>query len=349
MDMAGQIKKLLIIRQDKLGDLVTTTPALRAVKLARPDLHVTAWIPRALEPVLRHNPNVDAVGFTTYRPDFKLCAQHVREIRDQRFDAVVFVKSRAGTHIPLTWFARIPQRVGSTRKSYGRFLTRNLALDWDEMHEHEAELSYRVLEACLGQSLERLPMEVMAGKVDEEQAAELVGSVEGYFCVHPGTGGTCRPWPEERYAQAIRDIYRGTGLTCLVTGTLEEAELAQRLAEGAGEMAVSVAGKTSILSLAALLRGAKMVLVGSTGTLHLAASQQTPCLLIEPTPDSAQRIAKWAPWMSPHRAVGAQDVCAGCNHIHCHQTGKHCVESIEPSMVVEAALSMLKGGVQSNV
>ena len=131
-------------------------------------------------------------------------------------------------------------------------------------------------------------------------------------------------------------------MTCAVTGTPDEADLARRIADGVGSSARHVAGKTSILSLTALLKRAKLLLVGSTGTMHLAASQKTPTVLIEPTPDSTQRIAKWAPWMAPHRAVGASAVCPGCDHIQCHQTGMDCVGSIEVARVVDAALDLLK-------
>ncbi len=336
---------LIKIRPDKIGDVLLATPAIHALKLVYPEAQLTMWVHPGIAAALQNNPDLEAVGPTTFRPTFKQGLDHIRRMRAGKFDMVIFLKDRAGSHIPLSWMARISRRVGSVRKWYGKLLTENLDMLWDASPKHEAELCYEMLERALGVKLERLPTSMPVATEDETRAGNIlreIGVKGEYFCLHAGTAGTSQPWPADLFAATARKIIKRTGLPCVLTGMKSEIDLVANVAAQIGDKAFSAAGKTDLLTLAALLKNSNGLVTGSTGTMHIAAAQQTPLVVVEPMPDAAERIPKWHPWMSPHKAILATKVCEGCAGRNCHGKGRLCMDSISIDEVVETAIQLFK-------
>jgi ADP-heptose:LPS heptosyltransferase len=109
--------------------------------------------------------------------------------------------------------------------------------------------------------------------------------------VHPGAADAARRWPAERFA-ALARAEREAGREVVVTGAAGEAALARRVAAAAGlEAGAVLAGRTTVMELAALVAAAGRVVCGDTGVAHLATAFATPSLvLFGPTPPE-----RWGP------------------------------------------------------
>lgn len=330
MGGAETVERLLLIkiRPDKLGDVLLATPLARSLKAAIPSLEISMWVHPWLEPVLRHNPDLASVEATDFRLGLKESLDHIKRMRG-RFDAVMFLKDRAGTHIPLAFMAGVPRRIGSVRKAYGSMLTDNLPMEWDATPVHEAEICYQMAERAFGLELERLPsaLYLLEGERDQGRAfVKELGADGGYFCLQPGTGGTSAAWDTDSFVVAGRSIAAESGWHCLITGSVAERDMAEAVREKIGLPAINVAGRLDLRMLAAVLADSKGLVTGSTGTMHVAATQQTPCVVIQLPPNADEWIAKWHPWMSPYQAVTA----AGS------------ADSIPREAVVKAALDLFR-------
>lgn len=336
---------LIKIRPDKIGDVLLATPVIRSLKQLEPGFELTMWVHPGIADVVSNNPDLESVGATTFRPTFSEGLDYIKRMRAGKFDAVIFLKDRAGSHIPLSWLAGVPRRIGSVKKWYGKFLTQNFDMLWDDVPTHEAELCYQLVERALDVKLERLPISMPVAPDDEANAQALlneVGIKGSYFCLQAGTAGTSRPWSPEKLAVVAKEIIAQTSMSCVLTGMPSEAELVDNVAAMVGDKAYSVAGKTDIKTIAAILKASKGLITGSTGTLHLAAAQQTPLILIEPLPGAEARISKWHPWMSPYKAFPATKVCEGCTFKHCMENGHACLDSISVEEVAEAAVELFR-------
>lgn len=126
----------------------------------------------------------------------------------------------------------------------------------------------------------------------------------------------------------------------VVTGGANEATLAELVCQQAGEVAVNMAGQTSVPVLAAVLRRAKLLVSGDTGAVPVAASVGTPCVVVHPVSDHRVREKRWHPWMVAYRIVPAAAMCTGCSPQACAMGGELCKRSITADAVVEAALSL---------
>ena len=117
--------------------------------------------------------------------------------------------------------------------------------------------------------------------------------------VHPGAAHGARRWPAERFAEVVAWA-KARGLTPVVTGTDAERGLASAvaLAAGLGDGAV-LAGRLSLVELAALVASARMVVSGDTGVSHLATAYRTPSVtLFGPTPPQL-----WGPPPDPRHVT----------------------------------------------
>lgn len=132
----------------------------------------------------------------------------------------------------------------------------------------------------------------------------------GAVVIHPGAAYPSRRWPVERCA-AVGSWARDQGLDIVVTGNAEEQPLAVAVADAAGLGPDAVlAGRTDLLSLSALVHGARLVICGDTGIAHLATAFGTPSVvLFGPVPPS-----EWGPPAEgPHTVLwhGAERASSG--------------------------------------
>ncbi|MDQ3885575.1 MAG: glycosyltransferase family 9 protein [Actinomycetota bacterium] len=158
--------------------------------------------------------------------------------------------------------------------------------------------------------------------------------VPGYVVLHPGASVPARAWPAERCAQAVGAL-AAAGYRVLVTGAPGERELTARVA---GEHGVDLGGATDLGTLAAVLDGARAVVVGNTGPAHLAAAVGTPVVsLFSPVVPAS----RWAPYGVPVALLGDQDApCRGSRARHCPVPGHPCLAGVTAAEVVEAVDSL---------
>lgn len=121
--------------------------------------------------------------------------------------------------------------------------------------------------------------------------------------IHPGAASAARRWPADRWAEVARR-QMAAGRTVVLTGSLTDWELGQCIARKAGlPPDACLAGRTSVVELAAVVCAAGLVLSGDTGIAHLATAFGRPSVVLfgpvppsewGPPPDRPQHVALWA-------------------------------------------------------
>jgi ADP-heptose:LPS heptosyltransferase len=154
--------------------------------------------------------------------------------------------------------------------------------------------------------------------------------------LHPGASVPARRWPGERFAATTRSL-ASRGVRVVVTGSPEERELTALVAGADG---LDLGGRTSLAETAAVIAGARAVVVGNTGPAHLAAAVGTPVVsLFAPTVPAD----RWAPYGVPRVLLGDQHAaCRGSRARTCPVPGHPCLSSVNPEDVVVALGRLLE-------
>ncbi|MEB3357764.1 MAG: glycosyltransferase family 9 protein [Synechococcales bacterium] len=113
---------------------------------------------------------------------------------------------------------------------------------------------------------------------------------QSYVCIHPGASGGDRRWSPTGFA-AVADTLAQKGYTVVLTGTAAEQALVETVAQKMASRPVSLAGKTSLGTLAVLLQRSALLVCNDTGISHLAAATNTPSVVVF----SNSEVHRWAP------------------------------------------------------
>ncbi|MBX3097553.1 MAG: glycosyltransferase family 9 protein [Fimbriimonadaceae bacterium] len=324
-------RRILVVRQDKLGDLILSTPILRS--LYDQGDHITLFYRQELEEVVDKLSSIDDEGFVAFRPSILQIPRLARRMRQGQYDAILLLRNDSSSFAIAAWVAGIPMRVGVARKLARRTLTHNSEERYEIGDEHVVRRMMKIAAPLLQNAKREDPLEFPVSDAARERGMRAIPP--GSVVVHPGTGGTARPYPAWAWQQVAAAFAKRCPVS--VTAGAGEEDLA---AEVAGAHAKVVAGLT-LEELAGGLAGARLLLCGSTGILHVGASQQVPIVLVEPTPEAQKNVNRWHPWCSPFRAVFANKVCVGCRDRKCHRHGTDCIDSMPPSKVIQVATDFL--------
>jgi lipopolysaccharide heptosyltransferase II len=360
------LSSILLIRPDHLGDLLFTTPALRALREACPQARITGLVGPWAEAVITGNPCLDEVmlcpfpGFTRQPKQsiiepYVVLARYARLLREKTFDLAVVLRFDHWWGALLAYLARIPRRVGYDIAEVKPFLTDAIPY---APGRHEVEQNLALVEAVNSQpSLPRLdghpsqgfPLEFLLSAQDREFAAcylaeQGVEDDDPLACIHPGAGAPVKLWRNEGWAQVADALAEGYEAKVILTGSANEAPLVQAIAERMTSQPIVAAGQTTLGQLAALMAPCRLVLGVDSGPLHLAVAVGTPTVHLYGPVDSRT----FGPWGDParHVVLTSDRDCVPCNRLdyRADELEDHrCVWDISEAQVLETARRLLEG------
>jgi ADP-heptose:LPS heptosyltransferase len=356
---------MLCVRLDNMGDVLMTTPALRALKSmplpaskAAGQRRLTLLASESGAAVARHIPEIDAV-LTYHAPWMKSSSPHpaavdrafIRNLARRRFDAAVIFACYSQRPLPaalLCTLAGIPLVLAHCRENPYALLS-----DWIREREPESgvrheverqldlvgEIGARTADTRLSFRTTRQDIATLHDKLDELRVGKnpvFAGATRSYMVLHPGATAPSRRYAAERFAVAARELVQDFHLPILITGASGERKLAQRIAAGAGAGAVNVAGMLTLGELGALIEGAALLVSNNTGPVHLAAALRTPVVDLY-----ALTNPQHTPWQVPHRVLNRDVPCRDCYKSICPQGESACL-NVESHEIVAAARALAR-------
>lgn len=273
--------KILLIRFSSLGDVVLTTPLVRALRAAYPAATLHFATGPAYAPLLESSPRLDRVLTLPGRDAASLRAL-ARTLRAEHYDHVLDLH---GTLRARALRLLVPGPRWSTyskatlrRRALVRFGRRRFGGDARPVAERYFGAA-RALAVCP----DGAPPEVFVSAEAAARAAAALGSAgvgedEPMIALAPGARHATKCWPEERWIGTARRVVE-RGVRPVLVGGPEDAALAGRIA-AAAPGAASVAGTLDVLASAAVVERARALVSGDTGLMHLASAVGTPLLAL---------------------------------------------------------------------
>jgi lipopolysaccharide heptosyltransferase II len=339
MSAANSPERILVVRNDRVGDLVLTLPTIEAIKRHFPTAHITVLASRYAGPLLAGHPAVDELLYDA--PGLGAWTLG-RQLRNQNFDAALVINSNTRNCLAVR-AARIRCRVCWGYKPIGWLTaTHPVKLHRSRPPIHEARFAMAFAQQ-LGVAapdtipVPRLPIDSAAWQRIEQRIVQALGSTGPLFGVHPGNKNSAYNWPVSFYAELIARLAAHGRV--VLTGSPEERPLLESLvAELDGRQRGRVLQLTdlSLTELVAAIAQQHVLVVSSTGPMHLAGVVGTPTVALF-SPHPAHVPAKWAP-LGDHHTLLVAPLEPGENASVPSERGCELMARISVDQVFQAAL-----------
>ena len=294
---AAQIKKIAIFRTLQLGDMLCIIPAMRALRHACPDAHITLLgLPWAKGFTERFSHYFDGFlhcpglpGLPEQPFDAKAAAEFFLEFQNLNYDLLLQMQGNGTVINP------VMELFGA--KLTGGFYTPN---------DYAPNLSYFMPYPNYGPEPERHlklmeflgapaygnELEFPLTENDEAEFAQLHLPIvrQQYVCIHPGSRGAWRQWPTEYFA-ALADYCASQGYQPVITGTKEELPIINEVMDRMDHQAINTAGITTLGAVGVLIKNARALISNCTGVSHMASAFKTPSIVISMDGEPE----RWAP------------------------------------------------------
>jgi len=341
-------ERFLIVQLADIGDLILSTPALAALRQARPDAHITLLTTTHSAPIIESTNLVDDI-LTINRQQLNgsLAFFHPSNLRRllglraRKMDAVIFLH-----HFTLALgtlkFALIAFASGAKRRigldnGRGWFLTESLPdLGFGAKHQAQYWLD---LVALLGASSLPRPAQVSQDEYllppsTHDPAHKLT------VVLHPGSGGysLARRWDSTAFARVADELVARYQARIILVGSPSDDTESVRLAMQFPPL--DLTGKTTLARLASVIRAADLFIGADSGVMHIAAAVGTPLIAIF----GPSNAAAWGPWTpsTPSIVLRSAPECSPCSYIG-HEIGlrhgcpaRTCMRLVTPDHVLNA-------------
>jgi lipopolysaccharide heptosyltransferase II len=269
-------RNILLINVNWLGDVLFSTPAIRALKRSAPYAGISVLIHPRCKDVLAGNPLIDELIAYDEEGEHKGLMGKLRLIlylRKKGFERT-YILHRSLTRALIACLSGIPMRVGYYYRKRAVLLTDNIRPSPNDVHRVDFYLG--VLEQS-GIDIKEEDRKIEFFITDEDRAKireilkkEGVDAGEKFIVLNPGANWTPKRWPAENFANLADILLEKHSKKVIITGSSSDARLADDIVRLIKNKPVILTGKLSLKELGALFEMATLVISADSGPLHIA-------------------------------------------------------------------------------
>lgn len=285
-----QFSSIVVVRTDKLGDMVLTLPMLKAIKKFLPNCKLTLIARKYIKPLLYNQNFIDNFFFIE---NFK---DNINEIYStEKFDVAFFPRPRFQEVYP-AFKEKIPHRVGTYYRWYSLLFTHRIKEHRKTGEYNEAEYNIHMVNSFFGTNLELEYVPIYPEPKALSKVKELLETLnlspKNFIILHPGSGGSTITWQVEKFVE-LSIILGKMNYSVVLTGGKNETHIG-KLFQLESRNVVNFVGRLNLYETIALISMAKGLVANSTGILHIASVMEIPTIGIFPnTPHLSAK--RWGP------------------------------------------------------
>ncbi|NJD23474.1 MAG: glycosyltransferase family 9 protein [Melioribacter sp.] len=337
----NQPKNILIVRTDRIGDVVLSLPLAAIIKKHFPECKVTFLSREYTKPLAVNNPNIDEV-ITLKEVEGKVSIKENVQLLKNKFDVSIVAYPTYPIALIL-FLSNIKTRVGTGYRWYS-FLFNKKNYEHRKFGEyHELEYNVHLLRQ-LGIDEKVTEKNVAYGitpsSQDEMKVKKDLSDIEINFSkpliiVHPGSGGSAMDLPVSKMKEMVNNLSK-ENVEILITGTTAEKELCQSLV--VNKSTINLAGRYNLSELIALINQCNVMIANSTGPIHIAAALGKNVIGFYPK-FTAASSKRWGPFTDKKNIFTPTINCTNCSRKQCEEL--NCMDSISSDMVIQKVKSIL--------
>jgi len=342
-------KKILIYRIGNVGDTICAVPSIIAIRDNFPKGEITMLTSPgktgALGPeeLLNGSELIDEL-IVYYQEDIKGFARKIdliRKLRERAFDVFIELPqelTNLRTEIRNIVFAML---IGVKYACGFRTTAIHLFKKIQAKHlkfERQVERLLDILKKE-GLKIHKVCLSLPISKDDEKQVDEFLreSAIQDFIAVDPNAKIQTKLWPLDRFGEVGRRLVKDYNVNVMIIGGQADKKRTGRLREMIGRGAIDVSGRFSLLQTLELLRRCLLLVSNDTGSVHMAASVETPVVGIYSARDFA---VKWYPYGAENIILRKNVSCSICYKFTCENP--ICLEQITVEEVLGAVRSRMK-------
>jgi ADP-heptose:LPS heptosyltransferase/GT2 family glycosyltransferase len=353
----SDVKNILIVKLDHIGDFMTGLPAIRRLKAEFPSARIALLAPPASGALVHLEPAIDEfISFEFFHARSQQGERHLADdeldrlaalLTPYQFDlAVDFRKHLETRHILRFTGARVLAGYDSA----DRFPWLDIALELradESLKPKRQHISEELLNLVAAISAAYRPETMTVSTPPRPlDVAEMPDHIRHLFvrpvvAIHAGVGNVNRQWPESHFVALIDLLIERNGVAVLLIGGKDDADLSSSITRSVARptLVASAAGEVALQDLPRLLASAVLFIGNDSGPKHLAAAIDLPTIGIH---SGVVDPKGWGPMGERSVAVHRKMACAPCylNADDCPRA-MACLRMLEPARVHELAEALL--------
>ena len=324
------MNRILIVRLGSLGDLIHTLPAVAALRRAHPAATIDWLIDAPHRELIELVPVVSSLVVLPDRTA-RAWLQVRRQLRGREYDVAIdfqgLLKSAALARLSgarrVLGFDRASLREGTAAPFY----TERVA-GGEGGHVIHKNLRLAGAAGAVSDGLE-FPI----ASVTSIAGATIASASGGrYALINPGAAWPNKRWPPDRFGAVAEHLRRRHDLTPVILWGPGEQDVAEAVLAASNETAV-IAPATRLPDLIAAARGARLMVSGDTGPLHIAAAVDAPVVALFGPTDPRRN----GPWREADISIARHDACDCHYERRCRRDDRGwCLASITAADVIAA-------------
>jgi len=323
-------KNLLIVRTDRIGDVILSLPLAGIVKKYYPECKVTFLVKNYTKELVENHPYIDNILTLKEEVGKVNIKENVKEIKKYNFDSSIIVYPTFATAF-IIFLSGINHRIGTGYRWYSFLFNEKVYEHRKYAERHELEFNVNLLRkfningnitpASIRFNLYINPESDK--KVKQDLREKNVDPAKPIIIFHPGSLGSSIDLPIERFIELVQLVNDRTGFQISITGSSNEKELCEKLV--LNKRIKNFAGKFSLSELKSIISLSDIFVSNSTGPIHISAALNKYTIGFYPK-ILACSAKRWGPYTEKAIIFTPETNCENCDREQCNNL--NCMSSI---------------------
>lgn len=339
-------ENILVVRTDRIGDVILTLPLAALLKKHFPGCRITFLLREYTKELTANNPYIDETLVLRESVGKTLFYSNLEMVKEKNFDTVITVFPRFSVALFL-FYAGIAKRVGSGYRWYSFLFNRKVFEHRKYGDKHELAHNVNLLKAIdVNENIEEgncifglQPSGESKSRIEKFLFNSGIDISKPVVIFHPGSGGSAVDLPVDKMKELVRRTALNLDVALLITGDKKEEAICRSFPEG--KNIHNLCGKFDLADLIALIDRALLLVANSTGPIHIAAALGKNVIGFYPK-INAQSPARWAPFTAKKKIFVPYINCTGCTRKQCKEL--NCMNSISVDDAFEAITNFVSKG-----
>jgi lipopolysaccharide heptosyltransferase II len=332
--MINEPKNILIVRTDRIGDLILTLPLAGLIKKQYPNSKVTFLVRDYTKNLLSNHPFIDEVIVLSESDGNTNVFENVKLIKSKNFDTCIVVYPTFEI-VLIIFLSGIKTRIGTGYRWYSFLFNQKVYEHRKNAERHELEYNVNLLGKLgiknnITESNVRYELRVddsSLQNVIKVLLDEKIDLQKEIIIVHPGSGGSSIDLPINKVAELVKQL-DDDEFQIILTGNKNEIELCEKIKSS--NNVKNFAGKFNLDELTALISKSVLFISNSTGPIHIAAALGKYTVGFYPKIVSCSK-ERWGPYTNKKLVYEPQIDCKNCTREQCEKL--NCMDSIDITKV----------------